>query len=161
MFARYKTYYSICCYNGKAAALQKKTKLYTKYSSIQYDVCIYIYDWYFDHAINFGGGPYVYRIHGQNYHIEGNLLPEEGKLPKFCQLYIYDTDHEVGNGFNAYEYVNTFYHISKRSTSPNSMANPFSLKFLTVHELMGLLDSINSLVKQFRMTHDRFGSNPT
>lgn len=41
------------------------------------------------------------------------------------------------------------------------MANPFSLEFWTVHELMGLLDFVNPLVKQFRMARDRFGSNPT
>ncbi|CAH1426925.1 unnamed protein product [Lactuca virosa] len=108
-----------------------------------------------DHAINSGGGHYVYRMHGQNYHIAGSLLPEEGELPKFCQLYIYDTDHEIDKRFNAYDSK------KKKSTSHNSMGNPFSLEFLTVHELMGLLDFINPLVKQFRMARDRFGSNPT
>ncbi|KAL7598011.1 hypothetical protein Lser_V15G21305 [Lactuca serriola] len=49
----------------------------------------------------------------------------------------------------------------KKTTSNESMANPFSLEFWTIHELMGLLDFINPLVKQFRMARDRFGSNPT
>ena len=39
------------------------------------------------------------------------------------------------------------------------MGNPFSLEFLTVHELMGLLDFINPLIKKLRMTCDQFGSN--
>nr|KAJ0205216.1 hypothetical protein LSAT_V11C500239160 [Lactuca sativa] len=108
-----------------------------------------------DHAINSGGGPYVYRMHGHNYHIAGSLLPKEGELPKFCQLYIYDTDHKDENIFSADDSK------SKKSTSHNSMGNPISLEFLTVHELIGLLDFINPLVKQFRMARDRFGSNPT
>nr|KAJ0200517.1 hypothetical protein LSAT_V11C600318980 [Lactuca sativa] len=49
----------------------------------------------------------------------------------------------------------------KKTTSNESMANPFSLEFWTIQELMGLLDFINPLVKQFRMARDRFSSNPT
>nr|KAJ0209751.1 hypothetical protein LSAT_V11C400203600 [Lactuca sativa] len=78
-----------------------------------------------DHANKSGGSPYVYRMHDQNYHIAGSLLSKDGELPRFYQLYIYDTDHEVQNRFKTCEY--------------------------TIHELMGLLDFINPLVKQFRM----------
>jgi hypothetical protein len=31
-----------------------------------------------DKEINKGNGPYVFRMHGQNYHHIGTLLPEEG-----------------------------------------------------------------------------------
>ncbi|XP_023741901.2 uncharacterized protein LOC111889982 [Lactuca sativa] len=92
-----------------------------------------------DHTVKSGGGPYVYRMHGQNYHIAGSLLPQDGESPRFCQLS----------------------NKKKKTTSNESMANPFSLEFWTIHELMGLLDFINPLVKQFRMARDRFGSNPT
>ncbi|GKD96820.1 hypothetical protein Tco_1380717, partial [Tanacetum coccineum] len=44
-----------------------------------------------------GRGPFVYRLNGQNHHLIGTLLPEEGKPPKFCQLYIVDTENEVTN----------------------------------------------------------------
>jgi hypothetical protein len=38
-----------------------------------------------------------FSIHGQVYHLIGTLLPEEGQVPKFAQLYIYDTEHEISN----------------------------------------------------------------
>ena len=50
-----------------------------------------------DHKINSGRVPYVYRMCGQNYHLQGSLLPQEGDQPKFSQLYIYDTENEENN----------------------------------------------------------------
>lgn len=59
-----------------------------------------------DHAINRRGrGPFVFRLHGQNYHSIGTLLPKESKPPKFAQLYIYDTDNEVDNRAAAIRYI--------------------------------------------------------
>ena len=42
-------------------------------------------------------GPYTFRISGSVYHRIGNLFPENGKAPKFAQIYIYDTDNELEN----------------------------------------------------------------
>ncbi|CAH1426030.1 unnamed protein product [Lactuca virosa] len=168
-----KTCYSICCYNGKVelpSLIHPPQLLIDLYSGLSEKSQNFIqnirrYNMMFaftsmagkiDHTVNSGGGPYVYRMHGQNYHIAGSLLPEEGESPRFCQLYIYDTDHEVQNRFKSCES-----NKKKKTTSNESMANPFSLEFWTIHELMGLLDFINPLVKQFRMARDRFGSNPT
>jgi hypothetical protein len=50
-----------------------------------------------DKEINKGHGPYVFCMHGQNYHHIGSLIPEEGNKPRWAQLYIYDTEHEVEN----------------------------------------------------------------
>ncbi|XP_074278200.1 uncharacterized protein LOC141601796 [Silene latifolia] len=50
-----------------------------------------------DHSVNLGRGPYTFRMGGQNIHLIGSLLPSTGATPKFCQLYIYDTEEEVGN----------------------------------------------------------------
>lgn len=50
-----------------------------------------------DNSINNGGSPYVYRLNGQNHHVFGALIPDVGQPPKFCQLYIYDTENEVCN----------------------------------------------------------------
>ncbi|KAF7839544.1 DNA helicase PIF1, ATP-dependent [Senna tora] len=50
-----------------------------------------------DYTVNNGKGPYVFRLHGQNMHLIGSLLPCNGERPKFSQLYIYDTDNEVSN----------------------------------------------------------------
>jgi hypothetical protein len=47
--------------------------------------------------INNGGGPPQFILSGQNYHMIGSLLPEQGTTPKFAQLYIYDTQNEVEN----------------------------------------------------------------
>lgn len=57
-----------------------------------------------DNTYNKGGTPYIYRMHGQNYHAIGSLLPECGEIPRFSQLYIYDTDNEVENRILAYKY---------------------------------------------------------
>jgi hypothetical protein len=54
-----------------------------------------------DKEINKGHGPYVFRMHGQNYHHIGTLLPEEGNQPRWAQLYIYDTEHETENRISA------------------------------------------------------------
>jgi len=47
--------------------------------------------------INRGQGPPHFVISGQNYHCIGCLLPADGERPKFCQLYIYDTENELAN----------------------------------------------------------------
>ncbi|KAF7835663.1 uncharacterized protein G2W53_010522 [Senna tora] len=50
-----------------------------------------------DHTVNQSKGPDVFRLHGQNMHLLGSLLPCDGERPKFSLLYIYDTDNEVSN----------------------------------------------------------------
>jgi len=50
-----------------------------------------------DHTVNNGQGPYVFRLGGQNMHFMGSLLPMPGNVPRFSQIYIYDTDNEVSN----------------------------------------------------------------
>lgn len=54
-----------------------------------------------DHSINRGRGLYQYRQHNINIHRFGSLLPNEGEQPKFCQLYVYNTENEVGNRMRA------------------------------------------------------------
>lgn len=54
-----------------------------------------------DRDINNGRGPYVYRMGGQNVHRIGSVLPKDGFPPKFAQLYIYDTENEIGNRVTA------------------------------------------------------------
>src|SRR4051812_26341887 len=51
----------------------------------------------FDTNIPKGGGPPTMRLHGQTCHRIGSLVPPQGALPKYAQLYIYDTDHEITN----------------------------------------------------------------
>ncbi|GKB23122.1 DNA helicase [Tanacetum coccineum] len=50
-----------------------------------------------DESINNGRGPYVFKVSGQVYHWIGSLCPLLGEQPRFLQLYIYDTEHELEN----------------------------------------------------------------
>jgi hypothetical protein len=54
-----------------------------------------------DKEIDKGHIPYVFCMHGQNYHHIGSLLQEEGSKPHWAQLYIYDTEHEVESRISA------------------------------------------------------------
>lgn len=92
-----------------------------------------------DNSINNGGSPYVYRLNGQNHHVFGALIPDGGQPPKFCQLYIYDTENEVSNRMRWVD-VETGTNIDPE----------------IVEGLMKMLDEKNDLVKEFRIARDRF-----
>ncbi|XP_074296486.1 uncharacterized protein LOC141626705 [Silene latifolia] len=92
-----------------------------------------------DRTINQGRSTYTFKLHGQNYHNIGSLLPVEGASPKFTQLYIYDTEDEVSN--------------RKRAISPT---NPDAFDDDIISKLKDMLDEHNSLAKAFRMARDRF-----
>lgn len=57
-----------------------------------------------DNSVNNGRGPFVFRLHGQNFHQIVSLLPAEGMPPAFAQLYIFDTENEVTNRISAFRY---------------------------------------------------------
>lgn len=90
-----------------------------------------------DKRINNGRGPYCFKLNGQNYHLIGTLKPKEGESPKFCQLYIYDTENEVENRMNAVNGSDTL--------DPE-----------IIEGLLQMLDEHNKLTKGFRMARDRF-----
>ncbi|XP_017221478.2 uncharacterized protein LOC108198225 [Daucus carota subsp. sativus] len=92
-----------------------------------------------DNSINCGRAPYIYRLNGQNHHVFGTLIPNEGKDPKFCQLYIYDTENEVENRMKW---------VKVNNGEPVEAA--------VVRGLLDMLDSTNELVPFFRMARDRF-----
>lgn len=54
-----------------------------------------------DRSLNVGTAPPIFRINGQNFHRIGSLLPLDGEQPKFAQLYIHDTQHEIENRINS------------------------------------------------------------
>jgi hypothetical protein len=93
-----------------------------------------------DKSINTSHAPYVFRMHGQNYHHIGTLLPEEGTKPHWAQLYIYDTEHEVSN----------------RIHSAKCSGKQSSVDLGIVEGLKNMLDDNNVLAKTFRMARDRF-----
>ncbi|XP_074327785.1 uncharacterized protein LOC141665699 [Apium graveolens] len=91
-----------------------------------------------DNSINRGSSPYCFRLQGQNYHLVGSLVPLDGSSPKFCQLYIYDTQNKIENRINA-----------MGGASDNVDPD-------IVEELLEMLDKNNKLVKAFRMARNRF-----
>lgn len=112
-FKRGKPIFSICCRKGQInlpKAPPTPSYLWQLYNDPKmgplFQRCSRIYNCMFsftstggsiDHSINNGGGQYVYRLNGQNHHVFGSLIPNNEDTPKFCQLYIYDTENEVSN----------------------------------------------------------------
>lgn len=58
-----------------------------------------------DKTINNGKGPPTIHIQGQPCHRIGSLLPMLGGVPKFAELNIYDTEHEVQNILHVFRYL--------------------------------------------------------
>ena len=92
-----------------------------------------------DTAINMRLRPYVYKISGQNYHRIRGLIPDQGKQPKFAQLYVHNTDNEVQNRL----------HSLKEGRSAQALDENI------VHNLKVMFDNNNKIAKLFRMARDR------
>ncbi|XP_035835779.1 uncharacterized protein LOC110888292 [Helianthus annuus] len=102
-----------------------------------------------DPTVNRGNAPFCYRISGENYHTIGSLLPENGSKPKFCQLYIYDTENELSNRQSIFS--------SSKDASSSSAA---ALDRQLIEHIKDVLDTDNQLVKSYRMVRDSFQDNP-
>ena len=50
-----------------------------------------------DYSILNSGGPFCFKVHGENDHSIGSLLPLNGGRTKFLQMYIFDTSNEIKN----------------------------------------------------------------
>jgi len=61
-----------------------------------------------DTTFNNGKGPPNLRIQSQSCHRIGRLLPLLGGLPKFSQLYIYDTENNIQNMMQSLRYITIF-----------------------------------------------------
>ncbi|XP_074327708.1 uncharacterized protein LOC141665621 [Apium graveolens] len=92
-----------------------------------------------DTSINNGGGPYIYRLNGQNHHVFGALIPDDDYTPEFCQLYIYDTENKLANRMRWIDV--------KEGDRINEEI---------VEGLMQMLDENNELVQKFRIARDRY-----
>ena len=42
----------------------------------------------------------MFKVSGQIYHCMGNVEPNPGDPPQFCQMYVYDEQHEVDHRMN-------------------------------------------------------------
>ncbi|XP_074373762.1 uncharacterized protein LOC141714124 [Apium graveolens] len=96
-----------------------------------------------DREINNGYGPHCYIIYGQNHHNLGCLQPGDGQSPRFCQLYIYDTENKVGN----------------RKSAINGDHDDEQVDKEIVEGLLKMLDRHNNLVKAFRQGRDRVNND--
>lgn len=146
--------FSICCLQGRVVLPRPKTtpafldELLSRSASFRSNIRAYNSMLAFtsmggkiDYNINSGNGPFTFRMHGQNYHQIGSLLPIEGDIPRFAQLYIYDTAHEVQNRLNA---------LAKGKNN--------ELDEDILRGLIQMLDEYNKLVRVFRMARDRYES---
>lgn len=148
--------FSICCRNGQVLLPPEKSPppflanlLSGGQKSKHYKKKIRIYNSLFaftslggkiDNSINRGRAPYTFKLCGQNYHLIGSICPTNGETPKFCQLYVYDTENEIENRQKAVP--------GGDSTDPS-----------IVQGLLLMLDENNRLVHSFRMARDRFKNN--
>ncbi|XP_031108530.1 uncharacterized protein LOC116013005 [Ipomoea triloba] len=98
-----------------------------------------------DRTVNVGTSPPVFRLHGQNFHLMGSLLPQQGQRPKFAQLYIYDTQNEDSNRLNA--------------VGDNDTTNRLHLDI--VQNIKDALDENNAFVKSFRNASQHIENDPT
>ncbi|XP_074342285.1 uncharacterized protein LOC141679779 [Apium graveolens] len=147
--------FSLCCANGEIRLQKEQStpsylwQLYNdKQKGPKFKDIIRIYNSMFaftstggrvDHSINCGGAPYIYRLNGQNHHIFGSLIPDDGNDPMFCQLYIYDTSNEIANRM---KWI--------------SVNDGQVIHVEIVEGLIRILDETNELVKEFRSHRDRF-----
>ncbi|XP_056845361.1 uncharacterized protein LOC108807528 [Raphanus sativus] len=93
-----------------------------------------------DYSVVHTPGPYTIRIQGQTHHRIGSLIPHQGRLPEFLQLYIFDTNNEVRNRLNA-------------MGQPSGEGN---LDQTTLQLLIEMVDEHNCLAKIFRRARDRY-----
>lgn len=94
-----------------------------------------------DYSILNSGGPFCFKVHGENYHSIGSLLPIDGERPKFLQLYIFDTSNEI-----------------KNRLSVMNREGKESIDTEILSSLLRMLDENNILTKIFRKARDKYES---
>ena len=80
-----------------------------------------------------------FTVYGQVYHFIGSLLPNEGQVPKFAQLYIYDTENEMRNRLNIMQDLDT----------------------TVLQNLQNMLDAVNPYIQVFRQARDIIQTSDT
>lgn len=99
-----------------------------------------------DHKVMYqGGGPFTYRIQGQNCHRIGSLLPKNGEMPRYLQLYIFDTANEKNN----------------RLAAVNLTSRDSDVDQTIIDDLMIMVDTHNNLAKVFRKARDIYEEENT
>ena len=94
-----------------------------------------------DTLVNDQPAPYIYifKISGHCHHLMGSLLPVDRESPKFTQLYVFDTTHEVANRLLPF--------------AGNSRSS--SLDENIVIDLLKMFDETNEIAKLFHKARDK------
>ncbi|XP_048591443.1 uncharacterized protein LOC125576114 [Brassica napus] len=95
-----------------------------------------------DYSVVHAPGPYTIRIQGQTHHRIGSLIPRQGCLPEYLQLYIFDTANELKNRLNA----------MGQTSAEGNLDEP------TLALLIEMIDENNCLAKIFRRARDHYES---
>lgn len=183
-------YYSLCCKDGmvKLSLLRKTPKRLDRFldprnktlMSKHFRSNIRMFNSMFaftslgakiDYSVLKGRGPYTFRMHGQNYHRIGSLIPEEGAKPRYAQLYIYDTENEIANRIASMQATEGDDELrgsragatsisarqSANTKGPKNGLHKFNKKITRI--LMKVLDRSNKYVKEFRSVRDWYVTN--
>ncbi|KAK1360143.1 hypothetical protein POM88_044617 [Heracleum sosnowskyi] len=109
--------YSICCAKGKVqlpllqetppellgllTSNKRQSRIFFKKSRVYNNIFAFCsFGGTIDDSVNKGKGPYVFRVSGKTYHNFGSLMPPDGCLPKFAQLYMYDGQEAIDHRVN-------------------------------------------------------------
>ncbi|KAL5729947.1 DNA helicase [Ranunculus cassubicifolius] len=84
-------------------------------------------------------GVYTFRAQGTIYHKIGPLLPSTGQRPRFLQMYLYDTDHELQNRLFENETLDP--HVLALLSSILDRHNAFA----QVLRRISLMDNVNDI----------------
>ncbi|KAL1355887.1 uncharacterized protein [Arachis hypogaea] len=93
-------------------------------------------------SVNDGRGPPQFIISGQNYHRIGSLLPVAGEKPKFAQLYVYDTQHEIMHRQRIF-----------------GQTSEIDKELIT--ELLQMIDTHNVIAQSFRRVRELYECHPS
>ena len=78
--------------------------------------------------------PYCYRINGQVYHQISQMLSENGKSPRFSQIYIYDKEHELDNHLNSFSTLDRI--LLKELQYMMADINPYAQKYNHISQVI-------------------------
>ena len=83
----------------------------------------------------------IFKIQGKIYHRIGSLLPQEGAVPKYAQVYIFDTENELQNRLNNQD-SNLDKEILQNIQKALHKCNPYIKSFKSAAELLAVQNDV-------------------
>ncbi|XP_026433135.1 uncharacterized protein LOC113330554 [Papaver somniferum] len=93
-------------------------------------------------------GIYTYRAQGTMYHKIGSLIPEPSDRPRFLQMYVYDTEHELENRLKEQQFAAKKNKGKEHEQEPPDREEPLNREVLAI--LKAMLDRYNPYVRVIR-----------